>query len=205
MARWRGDQEGQEELVVLVDVPADQPREDRRRGRGSRSGTARRCPGASREWPPADRRSGRAPWKFYSSSRPIALTAARSISSRCTERVRPCAAASSRHRGPAPRRRCRRRGSARACPRSRACSVGSSTGASSSTRVSRLRGMRSAEPMQVAPLVAALEAVDARVLEEAPDDRHHPDVVATRPRRPAAGSRSRARSDPPSRPGRDAS
>ena len=42
-------------------------------------------------------------------------------------------------------------------------------------------------------LVAALEGVDARVLEEAADDRDHADVLRDAPARPAAGSRSRAR------------
>ena len=40
------DQEGEEVVVVLVDVPAEQPRQDHGVARGSRSGTARRRPGA---------------------------------------------------------------------------------------------------------------------------------------------------------------
>ena len=72
-------------------------------------------------------------------------------------------------------------------------SAGSSTGVSSSTRVSRLRGMRSAEPMQTRRLVAALERVDARVLEEAPDDRDDADVLRHALDARAAGSRCRGR------------
>ena len=50
-------------------------------------------------------------------------------------------------RGERPTRWCRRRSSARACRAGRRAAPASATGASSSTRVSRLRGIRSAEPM----------------------------------------------------------
>ena len=53
----------------------------------------------------------------------------------------------------------------------------SSTGVTSSTRLSRLRGIRSAEPMQTRVSLAALEGVDPRVLEEAADDRDDADVL----------------------------
>ena len=50
-------------------------------------------------------------------------------------------------RAAAPRSACCRRGSARACRAARRAAPGRATGATSSTRLSRLRGIRSAEPM----------------------------------------------------------
>ena len=58
----------------------------------------------------------------------------------------------------------------------RAAARRASTGAASSTRWSRLRGIRSAEEITPSARRRA-EGVDARVLEQAPDDRHHADVV----------------------------
>ena len=53
----------------------------------------------------------------------------------------------------------------------------SSTGTTASTRRSRLRSIRSAEPMYHSGVAAVGEAPDARVLEELADDRAHPDVL----------------------------
>ena len=71
-------------------------------------------------------------------------------------------------------RRAARRGRAPISARSRE----SSTGASTSTRRSRLRGIRSALPIQTPTLVARLEREDPAVLEEAAEDAADDDPLA---------------------------
>ena len=69
----------------------------------------------------------------------------------------------------------------------------SSTGTSTSMRRSRFRGIRSALPKYVADSSPRLEAVDAAVLQEPPEDRAHADVLAHALDARAAACRSRGR------------
>ncbi len=151
--------------------------ERKRRAAGARGGPdgAGRLTPLRRRPPPARHSRARAP-------------SARGARSGC----RPCGAPRSR-RAAGPRRRCRRRGSAPACPRPRRAGCGVLDGRQQLDARVEVARHQVGRADEVAALVAALEAVDARVLEEAADDRDHADVVADARRRRPAGSRCRAR------------
>ena len=88
---------------------------------------------------------------------------------------------------------------------SRACASWSSTGVTTSTRRSRLRSIRSAEPMYHSRPAAVAEHPDPRVLEELADDRPDADVLrdARHARHEAAGAADDA--GRPATPAREAS
>ena len=115
-------------------------------------------------------------------------------------------AAGIRRRRPA-RRRSRGRPPAGSITSCRICSrsFSDSTGNSTSTRRSRLRGIQSADDRKNASLALGAEHEHPLVLEEAPHDRDAPGCCPTRPGRPGAGSRCRGctgrSSRPPATPG----
>ena len=92
----------------------------------------------------------------------------------------------------------RRRGGCRSISASRPARSGSSTGANASTRRSRLRSIRSAEPMSHSGSPPLVKPPDPRVLEELADDRADADVLGE-PGTPGRACRRRGRSGRPRR------